>query len=537
MSTPIKFNIVSETTNAVSIILTSSPIIEDFVYRGGYKILASSAGPEYTGDILYVWGSSNFNADIIEIPTTDWEKVLCTITEYNQSVGHTTTHDFSQCCGHLWINLSDCACRKGTCHICGATHTIDDMRVVTYNDVNYRICMTHRKNVTCWLCNEKHYFLIKHKDHSNVEVCASCASIHIPMERQLNYSYKPEPIFYDVSTTGQVITQTLQQITTHKGNKFKFYMGHEVEQQLNDKIPKEALIGQMKAKLGDLIYCKSDGSIGHGTECVTYPTTWEFFKSQNWEGILSNAIKDWRGSGYEVGHHVHISKDAFDRLHLFRFLKFHHTHKNWVEFISQRKFGSYCKPTGGAMTKALNKRGRDKYEFINITATTVEWRAFASPTTLAEFKKNGEYIYAAFLWTKLRCKSALTVEAFERFIYSKPDMFPNLINYLDTNKTHADYTKRIIMNEEPSYSIFTQSELRIQQRYQNRAEHYTCVDCAEEVTGTPQYNHNDEALCPSCHANYIAILQEDSFTPGVEVDEYLETAEEYYSDEPEYDDD
>ena len=536
---PITFEIIDRDANVVRIKLLSSPREYGFVFYTGYYPIASYEAPEFTGDCIYIFGkNTDMDSEVIEIPAKDFDKVTCAITEFN--VKHTTSGvpaGLIVCCDHLWLQAVDCKCQHLKCHICKETHPKSEMRKVKYGSEVYYICKHHKKTKMCPNCLTKHYFLTTHVN-MHFDVCDHCKTKEIPWGEQFNYSHKPEPIFHHFDK-GEVVK------LTKLGNTIpRFWMGHEVEQQYDPAIIKEIVIGKMQQTLPKgLVYCKSDGSIGTGTEAVTHPFSWEYYKNTDLSGILNPFLKDWRNSGYQVGHHVHISLKSFSTLHLYRFLKFHHTHFAWVEFISQRKLENYCKQTGGAVTKAYNGKNREKYEFINLPGNTVEWRAFASPVTYEEFCKNTEYLYAAYQWTKDLSNKDLDSKLLLTYIKNNTKTYPNLVSWIN-KQTFSD--KVHVKNLEHTYPSMGKINKRtpldrsrvchicgertrglqiaaadntrqhfvlICNSCLDDSPHWRCEDCDSLILGIPTNNY----LCSSCEDTVVADAECSEFNPCVEL--------------------
>ena len=110
----------------------------------------------------------------------------------------------------------------------------------------------------------------------------------------LDYSYKPEPIFY--------------------GNGPRFF-GVELE---IDGAGEDSFNAEQVLKIGnrgdEYIYCKHDGSLDEGFEIVTHPMTLEFHEhSMPWLEIVRKVVS----MGYTshqadtCGLHVHVSRTAF----------------------------------------------------------------------------------------------------------------------------------------------------------------------------------------------------------------------------------
>jgi hypothetical protein len=546
----IKINVVSEIVDVVKFTIAESPRNSDFTYTSGYFMLISDASPEFVDNCLYVLGSdSTGDRDVLEASTKDFAKLLVSIEEYNVQVCGCKSNipDLISCCGHLYLNAKDCACKFHTCAICSKVNHEDDSKSINVmGDIVY-ICTEHIEDKVCLICGSTNYMLHPHAQHgTNVQVCERCINSNVQFGHQHNYSYKPSPLFHDI-VKGRIKKYSLDAFRddVDKINR-KFWMGHEVEQQFPQGANRGMLIGDMESKQGKLIYCKSDSSIGNGTECVTHPFSWEFYKKRNWDGILNKQVKDWRSSGCSVGHHVHINRGAFTRLHMYRFIKFMATNRAYVEFISQRSMENYCKFSGDSLAKTKNKRSSDHCDFINMTPNTIEWRAFASPINLLEFKKNVEFIYAAYLFTKDLCNKELKSSLFESYVITNTEEYPNLASYIH-NKS-SDNASRFTPNEE--YSGNSPSNIRadvcficnkgvvnttqiINHELDTHVyiceEHMKnipiCSHCGAPFIGVQKFDEDGELVCELCHVD----LQSSSDVHEVRTCEY--------DDEIEYDED
>jgi len=502
----IAIQIISEGSSITTFRITSSPRNKEFLYRAGYISFASSHCPEFTGDCLYVFGESTANDDDpIEVPNEFMPKLLCAIAEVNANKFNVPAPTrYASCCNHLYIDEMDCACNFQNCQICDTSSNRRDMREVVSGENKYYICKTHKKTIKCTVCNEKTYFVVPHATHAELQVCPDCRTANVVYGHQHYYSHKPMPLFHDFVGKAVKIFSYDEVLNNTLLNK-KYWTGHEVEQQFPYESNRGILIGTMEQKQGGLIYCKHDGSIGNGTECVTHPFSWEFFKQHDWDGILNHHLVDWRTSGNQVGQHTHININAFTRMHLFKFLQFHHTHLKWVEFVSQRSLLSYCRPTGGSIQKALNRGvSCEKYEFIHVTRNTIEWRAFGSPITIEEFKKNNEYLHASFNWTLNASRKELTVENLIKYIQQHRRDYPNLLHFIETfGEAHP---QRFLYNKEQDYHKITTKEQRAsarQRTQQGQMQSYTCYSCEMDFTGIP-FVHDGALFCPTCYSEIMA---------------------------------
>ena len=513
----LRIEIKSQNTKTITANIVSSPVKAELIHYTAYMVIGSFTCPEYTGEALYIWGDDPArNLEDILIPVKEYPKVLAAIAEFNAYYAtlddaqaferRGTIKGYQVCCNHFWIDKKECSCNRGICAICGAEHPAEDMRLVSRGSEKVRICMSHKKTKVCAVCGSKEYLLTNHMSRP-LDVCFSCSTKEIPWGEQKNYSYKPAPLFHDISPSGNKVIYTQTQLKNNARLKTKFFMGHEVEQLFEESANRNLIIGVMENKLPDFVYCKSDSSIGsYGTEAVTHPFSWEYFKNIDLSAIINDRLTDWRKAGLPVGHHVHVALSSFSHVHLYRFLKFHHTHLKYVEFVSQRALQTYCKQTGGSLTKSINKLGHDRYDFINLSnGQTLEWRAFASPISYEEFCKNTEYLYAAYTWTKTADPKNLDSVAFENYVLSSANLYPNLVNYLRKSdaQNNSDYRNRHQVNKEYDHASLGTPIKKEANTVSSVSSTSYCAFCGDflgtdKVVVTRSTNQSSLILCPSC---------------------------------------
>lgn len=466
--------------DSISFKIVDSIRQEGFAFYSSYITISSDYCPEYTGDILFIWGkNAEADSELVQIPKSKVAEVLCSIANYNLYHHNIKNDNYVECCGTYWLDKDDCRCNNVTCAICG--ETINKKRSVqsTFNSVVKYSCLSHGTQ-KCSICGELVPITLQHPNSdlsvkTSAKCCSKCYMKNIKFKPQLSYSHKPAPIYYDVTDNGEVFQDT--------SHNCKYFTGHEVEQQIEEGICREYIIGIFNKHIKSFAYCKHDGSIGYGTELVTHPFSWEYYKhmdsSNFWNHMLNPKLVDYTRSSSSVGHHVHINKAAFSKNHLYKFLKFHHTHLEFVAFISERELGTYNSASGNAAYKAVNKRGNTKYDFINITNHTVEWRAFTSPLTIDQFKKNNEYLYAVFCWSKK--EKELTLENLLNYIKDNNTEFPNLYKFITNSIIKPSYYKP---NKENNRNMFAVSNVT------------HCNSCGS--VSKVNYTINDDKFCEIC---------------------------------------
>ncbi|GAH84174.1 unnamed protein product, partial [marine sediment metagenome] len=99
-------------------------------------------------------------------------------------------------------------------------------------------------------------------------------------------------------------------------------------------------IYEISNKLPPFTYAKHDGTLNFGIEVVSHPATWNWLKQnyRKWENILNLRKVGFKSFDTTTcGMHIHLSKNAFSSLHLYKILKFFYENKDFILKISQRK--------------------------------------------------------------------------------------------------------------------------------------------------------------------------------------------------------
>ncbi len=194
------------------------------------------------------------------------------------------------------------------------------------------------------------------------------------------------------------------------------------------------------------LYYVYDGSIkprDTGVEIVCHPRSFdEVYKSNFEEMFKHDSIEE----NATCGMHVHLSKEAFTRPHLFKFLCFFYEWKTFVEKIAGRKYSEHiledysgnkkkqCAEDSGykeMARKARLKGGQDRYQAINLVPEhTVEVRVFKGATCVEELYKNVEFCDALFHYTKSVKRKEMSEKGFRKFVEGKKDLYRNLTSFL-----------------------------------------------------------------------------------------------------------
>lgn len=190
-----------------------------------------------------------------------------------------------------------------------------------------------------------------------------------------NYNYKPEPIFY--------------------GSGDLFY-GVELEIDKGGEIDSNAqILLDIANRDSERLYCKHDGSLNNGFECISHPLSLEYHTNQmNWKEIFDKATE----MGYcshntsTCGLHVHCSRSAFGKNYeeqeqaIGRVVFFVEKHWNELVKFSRRtldnlnhwaaRYATISNTTEETYKKAKDKR-LGRYVAVNLeNYSTIEFRLF-----------------------------------------------------------------------------------------------------------------------------------------------------------------
>lgn len=169
----------------------------------------------------------------------------------------------------------------------------------------------------------------------------------------------------------------------------KLYFGTECEIEVNGDLDKCSKV--LNRNLSDMVYLKSDGSISHGFEIVSYAMTYK-----KWYASLSRFKKYYQEvidkggfseSAHTTGLHIHLSRDGFkDKKHLARFAQCFYLDKELSREIACREFNHYASWNDYRASKKdyfeealtnLYATFDDRYHIVNFrNSKTVEIRMF-----------------------------------------------------------------------------------------------------------------------------------------------------------------
>lgn len=234
------------------------------------------------------------------------------------------------------------------------------------------------------------------------------------------------------------------------------YAGHEIEMYSDneDFSDVEGVLRQLNnayrtlaplTRTSNCAIAKHDGSLGDwGFETVTVPLTdaqmygiFEQFKT------LGNGDCSAWDRGDSVGHHIHLSRAAIAPLTLGKMLVFMNAEENrgFLTAIAGRECRAYARY---ATKKLTDGRNHDRYEVLNVTDKTVEFRMFKANLYSKAILKNHEFCKAVLAFCESESHGFGTVESsadplhwtrFRRFVATNRGAYRYLHRFL---LTHAE---------------------------------------------------------------------------------------------------
>jgi len=188
------------------------------------------------------------------------------------------------------------------------------------------------------------------------------------------------------------------------------------------------------AKLGNpLMFIKHDGSVENGIEVVTHPADFTTIKTLGFEKMFGPGVVAHKSCGF----HVHMSRAAFDSVHLFKFVKFFNTCQAQIEALAGRTYEltyqngrSVKKTEEHEISDLIAGKIRDKYREVRLNCEhTIEVRVFRGATTPEELWKFVEFCDVVYYFT-MGDMSHSTWDNFNLMVKTNQQKYPNLHAYL-----------------------------------------------------------------------------------------------------------
>lgn len=253
-----------------------------------------------------------------------------------------------------------------TCDHCGTSYTQWGSECDCDDWCDY--CDRH--NYQCRCCGDCERYPCR----CNVCEECECDPCECQPEGLHHYGHKPRPHFYGDGP---------------------LFMGLELEVELRRSGEIGRALQAAYDNLGDLVYCKTDGSLSNGFEIVTHPMSWPYAQTQEWGAALSDLRDAGAYAADSAGIHVHVNRSAFaDPCHVYRWMKLIYRNQDKV-IRAARRASDHWAPFNTSARRAIKdlakgrtpwQLGLDRYQAINTAnSNTYELRVFAStlePATL-----------------------------------------------------------------------------------------------------------------------------------------------------------
>lgn len=283
----------------------------------------------------------------------------------------------------------------------------------------------------------------RYMDDDEYEENPRCRGCHQTYARRHNqgihdYSYRPNMRFHCLPAEKAGLARGIAPL----------YLGFELEVDDPDDEKDEedasniarALTRAMNTQgVGDLVYCKHDGSLSDGGfEIVSHPTTFAWWKEHHelLKPIFALPREGLRSFQTDTcGMHVHLSRKAFTPMHLYRFLRFFYRNAPLIAMTSRRarhNLDQWASLRLNATEVKLVKRtaSQTRYTAVNLqNENTVEIRVFRGTLSPDGFWMNLEFVQSAFEFTRTAGARAMTESQYLRYVEKHRKSYKHLYAY------------------------------------------------------------------------------------------------------------
>lgn len=317
----------------------------------------------------------------------------------------------NECYHHLYVKCNHC-CKE-------ILRYDTNLRSDDYGNIFCSECFETLFTL-CSICGR----ITQVSDREDNCICEVCNSHPI-----LDHSTKPKPLF--------------KSIPTDKNEKRELYLGFELEVQ--DRKYRVDLHTQAKwIRDNSYFYSKYDGSVTDGFEIVSHPFTWGHWRKET-SGIVKEIQKKLVLDGYRsfnttcCGLHVHMSKNSFTNVQLYKFMKLFYENYDFIYSISQRKTRTEMERWAKCscdkrrmIRKAINKStDEERYNAVNLcNRHTVEIRIFKGTLNFNSFCKSLEFCKCVYEFSNIASIKEVNVLNFFEYVKLYKKSYPNLYNFL-----------------------------------------------------------------------------------------------------------
>lgn len=190
-------------------------------------------------------------------------------------------------------------------------------------------------------------------------------------------------------------------------------------------------------KLAGRYILARDGSLNEtGVELITSPYTLGYHQHKFGWSTLLEQVKGIGMSGVgtdRCGMHVHCNRQAISALTLGKMLVFANSPHNkiLVERIAQRNGDTFAQKRAKKIVDGKRVRGEQKYDALNITTGTIEFRIFKGNLRPERVLKNIEFCHALITYSQTASIAAChTYEDFIKWLGENRGSYKNLVKFL-----------------------------------------------------------------------------------------------------------
>jgi len=325
------------------------------------------------------------------------------------------------------------------CEECGEYFYEDDMNTAYKNGWEVYVCdqCLYDDYEQCdWCGDYEHIDNIQEAYDENgrrIDVCDGCIENHFVWcdncERYVHedyYNYEQD-CCYDCESSGDYRVKEYHnrprlQYYGNAPKNWKKWHGIGIELEVDDGEEQSDAIDDIQKAIGDeFVYFNHDGSLGeYGFEIISQPSTYEYFKKQNWKGVL-DACKN---NGYKshdaetCGLHVHLSREYFgntkeeqDRA-ISKLVLFYNYFYDDIITISRRRYSDaqqwankygadYEDLTQDDAKQLVKSKDHTRYRAVNLTNTnTIEIRIMRGTLNYKSFMACIDFVVKTAIMSK-----------------------------------------------------------------------------------------------------------------------------------------
>ena len=227
----------------------------------------------------------------------------------------------------------------------------------------------------------------------------------------------------------------------------RYYLGMELE---TDDVSRADVAEAINDNF-DYLYCKEDGSLGHGVEIVSHPGSLEAWQNGDlidwtkWDRVANGNFPEMENQS-RAGIHIHVSRTAFNRngkwsaSHLWKFMQLHYRNEKAFRLLAGRDGSTYAgwkalEDRKETVEKAKPARGYsgDRYRVINVNnEATVECRYFQADERKEVMLSHIELIHAAVEYSRVVDARSVRIglldfKYFRAWYMVRGKTYPNLV--------------------------------------------------------------------------------------------------------------